>query len=225
MKKHIPNFITLLNLFCGFCAIVEAARRPSHTYAAIAFIGFALLFDFCDGLVARLLHVKSELGKQLDSLSDLVSFGVAPAFILFKAVIANNGLEFGEAFLFLLGWAVFPCCGAVRLGKFNLDDRQTENFRGLPIPLAALTLVSFSFFDLPAAVTGGLLLALCVLMLVGIPLFSLKFKNMHWDENWYRYLIIIFSIILFVPLGMRSVPFITLIYFIISIFVRKKITA
>ena len=225
MKKHIPNFITLLNLFCGFCAIVEAARRPSHTYAAIAFIGFALLFDFCDGLVARLLHVKSELGKQLDSLSDLVSFGVAPAFILFKAVIANNGLDFGDALFFLLGCAVFPCCGAVRLGKFNLDDRQTENFRGLPIPLAALTLVSFSFFDLPAAVTGGLLLALCVLMLVGIPLFSLKFKNMHWDENWYRYLIIIFSIILFVPLGMRSVPFITLIYFIISIFVRKKITA
>ena len=223
MKKHIPNFITLLNLFCGFCAIAEAVRTPTHTSSAIAFMALALLFDFCDGLVARLLHVKSELGKQLDSLSDLVSFGVAPAFILFKAVIANNSLDFGEAFFFLLGCAVFPCCGAVRLGKFNLDDRQTENFRGMPIPLAAANLVSLTFFGFPAAVTASLLILLCILMLVGLPLFSLKFKNLHWNENWHRYLIILSGIALLLLFGIRAVPFITLIYIVISLFIRKKL--
>ncbi|MBQ5532652.1 MAG: CDP-alcohol phosphatidyltransferase family protein, partial [Bacteroidales bacterium] len=201
MKKHIPNFITLLNLFSGFTAIVFAANH--NMGGSLIMMCCALLFDFCDGLVARLLHVKSELGKQLDSLSDLVSFGVAPALIFYQFCDVIGGLprETGFSWHFLkthgifiipfIICAIYVCAGALRLGKFNLDDRQTENFRGLPIPLAAFTIVSTAFLGLPYTLTYAIFLIVSMLMLTNITLFSLKFKNLKWKDNLHRYLFLL----------------------------------
>lgn len=229
IKKHIPNSITLLNLFSGFCAILLASM--GHTVAAVWMMGAAILFDFCDGLAARALHVKSELGKQLDSLSDLVSFGVAPAFVLYQAFLRNGDFSAeicGIPVIPLLACAFFPCMGAVRLGRFNLDDRQTENFRGMPIPLAAFTLISICSF--PAFPHTGIVYLLAVvllslLMLSDMPLFSLKFKNLRFRENWYRYTLVVAGLLLFILLHLPSILPIVCLYLILSFIVRKKITA
>jgi CDP-diacylglycerol--serine O-phosphatidyltransferase len=248
MKKHIPNFITLLNLFSGFTAIVFAANH--NMGGSLIMMCCALLFDFCDGLVARLLHVKSELGKQLDSLSDLVSFGVAPAFTLYqidaahfaKSLADDQALGIPEIYepLQIHGIVVIPfiicaiyvCAGALRLGKFNLDDRQTENFRGLPIPLAAITIISMKFCYLPFTVNYATCLIASILMLTSIPLFSLKFKNFHWKENLHRYIFLFISAILLAAFvltpelyAIQAIPLITICYIIVSLIFRKKITA
>lgn len=228
IKKHIPNCITLLNLFSGFCAILLAYK--GNLMGAILMMGAAILFDFCDGLVARMLHVKSELGKQLDSLSDLVSFGVAPASVLYQAFLLNGNFSTdiaGIPVIPLIGCALFPCMGAVRLGRFNLDDRQTDNFRGMPIPLAAFALVSLCTF--PAFPRIGIVylcavILLSALMLSDIPLFSLKFKNLRFRENWYRYTLILAGILLFAFLHLSAILMIVCIYLILSFIVRKKIT-
>lgn len=244
MKKHIPNFITLLNLFSGFTAIAFAAH---HNFdGSLLMMCCALLFDFCDGLVARLLHVKSELGKQLDSLSDLVSFGVAPALIFYQFCDVIGGLprETGFSWHFLkthgifiipfIICAIYVCAGALRLGKFNLDDRQTENFRGLPIPLAAFNVVSlpFALANFHTIVTYAAFLIISMLMLTNIPLFSLKFKNFHWKENLHRYIFLFVSAFLLAAFvltpelyAIQAIPLITLCYIIVSLIFRKKITA
>lgn len=228
IKKHIPNSITLLNLFSGFCAILLASKGELPN--AILLMGAAVLFDFCDGLAARMLHVKSELGKQLDSLSDLVSFGVAPASVLYQAFLRNGDFSteiFGIPVVPLVACAFFPCMGAVRLGRFNLDERQADNFRGMPIPLAAFALVSLCTF--PAFPHIGIVylctvVLLSALMLSDIPLFSLKFKNLRFRENWYRYTLILAGILLFTFLRLSSILMIVCIYLILSFIVRKKIT-
>ena len=138
VKQNIPNTITSMNLFSGCMAVVSAFHFNETIGAmqgyewAFLFIGLATVFDFCDGLSARLLHAYSALGKELDSLSDLVSFGVAPAALVFNLIQSQTGSW--VAFLaFLI--AVF---GALRLAKFNIDDRQTTSFIGLPIPANAI---------------------------------------------------------------------------------------
>lgn len=246
MKKHIPNFITLLNLFSGFTAIILASRYKIT--GSFLMVGFALLFDFCDGLAARLLRVKSELGKQLDSLSDLVSFGVAPAFALYQLTLMTfnqdfNGFRplpqaeehlplqiYGIEIIPFVIYSLYVCAGALRLGKFNLDERQTENFRGMPIPLAAITIISQSFWFLPLTINFLTCLTVTVLMLTNIPLFSLKFKNLRWKENLHRYIFLFLSLALLVIFAtfpemyfIQAIPLITLCYIIISLFYRKRI--
>lgn len=244
MKKHIPNFITLLNLFSGFTAIVFAANH--NVGGSLLMMCCALLFDFCDGLVARLLHVKSELGKQLDSLSDLVSFGVAPALMSYQFWDALGGLPrktgFSWYFADIHGIIIIPfilcalyvCAGALRLGKFNLDERQSENFRGLPIPLAAFTVVSlpFALASFHTIVFHAAFLIVSMLMLTNIPLFSLKFKNLKWNDNLHRYLFLLLSAAVLLLFGLsaemsllQAIPFITLLYIIVSLIFRKKFTA
>lgn len=241
MKKHIPNFITLLNLFCGFTAIVFAAHHDWE--ASFLMMCLALLFDFCDGLAARLLHVKSELGKQLDSLSDLVSFGVVPALMSYQFWDALGGLPRKTGFSWYFAdmhgiiiipfilCAIYVCAGALRLGKFNLDERQTENFRGLPIPLAAFTVVSlpFALASFHTIVYHAAFLIVSMLMLTNIPLFSLKFKNLKWNDNLHRYLFLLLSAAVLLLFGLsaemsllQAIPFITLLYLIVSLIFRKK---
>ncbi len=244
MKKHIPNFITLLNLFSGFTAIAFAAH---HNFdGSLLMMCCALLFDFCDGLVARLLHVKSELGKQLDSLSDLVSFGVVPALMSYQFWDALGGLPRKTGFSWYFAdmhgiiiipfilCAIYVCAGALRLGKFNLDERQTENFRGLPIPLAAFTVVSlpFALASFHTIVYHAAFLVVSMLMLTNIPLFSLKFKNLRWKENLHRYIFLFISAILLAAFvltpefyAIQAIPLITFCYIIVSLIFRKKITA
>lgn len=229
IKKHIPNSITLLNLFSGFCTILFATS--GNTSLAVWMMGFAILFDFCDGLVARVLHVKSALGKQLDSLSDLVSFGVAPATILYQSFLqhGNFSMTIGNLQVIpLIVCALFPCMGAIRLGKFNMDERQTENFRGMPIPLAAFSIVSLCAIPTFPSIDIVYILAvvlLSTLMLSDMPLFSLKFKNLRFRENWYRYTLILAGLLLFALLRLPSILPIVCIYLLLSFIVRKKITA
>lgn len=234
MKKHIPNCVTLLNLISGFTAI--ALANQNQLKAAILMLCLALLFDFCDGLVARLLHAKSDLGKQLDSLSDLVSFGVAPAFILYRADLGQTVPYFAQGApacfysaethgLLLIPfaiYAIFVAAGALRLGKFNLDERQSENFRGLPIPLAAFTLLSLLFADLPYLVNYAVCLLISLLMLSNIPLFSLKFKNLRWKENQHRYLFLLLCLALLLLFDLAAIPLITVCYLIVSLIFRKR---
>lgn len=221
MKKHIPNTITLLNLVAGIIAIIFAMRGDLQSAAIMVVI--ASLFDFFDGLVARLLHVKSEMGKELDSLADVVSFGVAPAILMYQLYLQNHHFQlntYGLNIPALLIPILFACFAAYRLASFNLDTRQTKNFRGLPTPAAAFVLISFPFFsinDYSILIFSITILTLCFLMISTIPLFSLKFENLKLKENIFRYMLISISILLLGCLQFRAVPFIVLIYILLSL--------
>ncbi|HKG70013.1 MAG TPA: CDP-alcohol phosphatidyltransferase family protein, partial [Segetibacter sp.] len=166
--KQLPNIFTLLNLFFGCLAIVfilqnntiflvvdpdlqiqypnALINKPETIYWASIFIGIAAVIDFLDGLVARLINLDSDMGKQLDSLADLVSFGVAPGMIVYQFLRLSyaqqeNGLDVSA--LWLLPAFIIPCAGAYRLGRFNLDKEQSYGFKGVPIPAAGLLIASF----------------------------------------------------------------------------------
>ena len=221
MKKHIPNSITLLNLCSGITAIIVAMENRLELAAIMVII--ASLFDFCDGLVARLLHVKSDIGKELDSLSDVVSFGVAPAIIIYQlyfhvGTFTLNKLSINIAVL--LFPMLYACFAALRLAKFNIDTRQTENFRGLPTPGGAYVLISLPFFpsfEYSFILINTIIITLCYLMVSNIPLFSLKFKNLKLKENIFRYMLLFISIILIALLQFKAIPFIIFVYIVLSI--------
>ncbi|MDR2467188.1 MAG: CDP-diacylglycerol--serine O-phosphatidyltransferase [Prevotellaceae bacterium] len=170
--KAAPNAITLCNLFCGCLATVAAFEGSANT--AVYFILAGAAFDFCDGFVARLLGVQSPLGLQLDSLADLATFGIAPSAIVYR-LAAASGLPIAVSCgAFLL--AVFS---ALRLAKFNIDERQTSSFVGLPTPASALA-VCGAAFDVPFAAARFVPLlvpALCFLLVCSLPMFSLKVKR------------------------------------------------
>jgi CDP-diacylglycerol--serine O-phosphatidyltransferase len=210
MKKHIPNTITLLNLASGFISAILASQGEIE--AASWMILLAMVFDFLDGFSARALKAYSELGKQLDSLADLVSFGVAPGIIIFtqmKSAMAHHP-EAGPALAFLMTWiaVVMPACAALRLAKFNIDTEQSYSFRGLPTPANALAVVSLFLGTLwsgnslavwvinyPAAL-ALLTVILSLLMVTRLPLSSLKFRSLRFGDNADRYTIIGVSVIL-----------------------------
>jgi len=228
MKQHIPNSITLLNLASGMIAIILAMQGnlPCAAYMVI----IASVFDFADGMVARLLHVKTEIGKQLDSLSDVVSFGVAPGIIMYQLFLQTHAFQlnkFGINFIVLLFPALYACFAAYRLAKFNIDTRQTQSFIGLPTPAAAFVLISLPFFqslqhcNYFVAIYVGIIILLCYLMVSSIPLFSLKFENMKPKNNFTRYVLICISIILLILLQLRAIPFIILSYILLSIIELK----
>lgn len=200
IKKHIPNTITCCNLFSGCVACVMAFR--CNFELAMAFIVLGAVFDFFDGMVARLLHVSSPMGVQIDSLADDITFGIAPATIVFSYM--QNRLLYPaylEDIMWLLPYAAFLIAvfSAYRLAKFNIDTRQTNTFIGLPTPANALFWSSL--------ITGGgawlndlnagwvLLLGLIALfsyfLVSEIPMFSLKFKNLSWRSNRIRYIFLL----------------------------------
>lgn len=200
IKKHIPNTITCCNLFSGCVACVMAFR--CNFELAMAFIVLGAVFDFFDGMVARLLHVSSPMGVQIDSLADDITFGIAPATIVFSYM--QNRLLYPaylEDIVWLLPYAAFLIAvfSAYRLAKFNIDTRQTNTFIGLPTPANALFWSSL--------ITGGgawlnelnagwvLLLGLIALfsysLVSEIPMFSLKFKNLSWRSNRIRYIFLL----------------------------------
>ena len=200
IKKHIPNTITCCNLFSGCVACVMAFR--CNFELAMAFIVLGAVFDFFDGMVARLLHVSSPMGVQIDSLADDITFGIAPATIVFS-YMQNRLLypAYFEDIVWLLPYAAFfiAVFSAYRLAKFNIDTRQTNTFIGLPTPANALFWSSL--------ITGGgawlndlnagwvLLLGLIALfsyfLVSEIPMFSLKFKNLSWRSNRIRYIFLL----------------------------------
>lgn len=221
MKKHIPNSITLLNLCSGIIAIIIALNNKLEMAAIMVII--ASLFDFCDGFVARLLHVKSDIGKELDSLSDIISFGVAPGIIMYQLYVTSGNFalnQIGINVFALLFPILYACFSALRLAKFNLDTRQTENFIGLPTPAGAYVLISLPFFPTFAysiIVFSCLIILLCYLMVSNLPLFSLKFKNLKLKENIFRYILLFVSAVSIFIIQFKAIPFIILLYIVLSI--------
>ncbi len=237
IKKHIPNAVTCMNLICG-CASIHFAYKGQLDWSGFA-IFIAAIFDFADGFVARLLHVKSEMGKQLDSLSDVVSFGVAPGIIMFHMIqMGNKAWELG-----LPSWVAFiaivlPVCSALRLAKFNIDTRQTDSFIGLPTPamglvVATLPILAFRtfesslfpfndyvvFFVVHPAVLISTTIVFAYLMVSPLPLFAMKFSSWGWSKNKLRYIFLIVSFLLLLLFFFTAIPFVILIYILISIFV------
>ena len=225
MKKHIPNAITCAHLFTGSTGIVFAFHGRLN-YAAYA-VFIAAFFDFLDGMAARLLKVHSDLGKQLDSLADMVSFGVLPSVIIYHLFYLPNEdpnnlnwLYFGAFFI-----AVFS---ALRLAKFNIDTRQSNSFIGLPTPASAMFSASFPLILLQgnASFTDIILshwflytfiVINCWLLVAELPLLSLKFKNLGFAENIYRYVLLIFAAICLVIFKFAAIPVIIFFYVILSI--------
>jgi CDP-diacylglycerol--serine O-phosphatidyltransferase len=232
--KHLPNFITTLNLVCGFIAIIFAANGDLVTASWL--ILAAMIFDFLDGFSARLLKAYSGIGKELDSLADVVSFGVAPGFILYHllcnsvslngpADINTDGLK---AVLLMIIPTIMPVCGAIRLAIFNLDSTQTTTFKGLPIPANALAVISiviaghYSPSELISSFTGSpfliiiLTLILSLLMVSRIPLLSLKVSKFKLKGNEGRYILAGLVLISFVIFGILAFPLIIPLYIISS---------
>lgn len=179
------------------------------------FIGAAALFDFCDGAAARLLKAYSLIGKELDSLSDLVSFGLAPAMLMLNTMLAagNGWLSFFALFI--------PVMGALRLAKFNVDDRQTSSFIGLPIPANAIFWIGAdAWMNIhgvpPVWITLILIAAVALLMVSEIPMFSLKFKNFALRENVRRYAIILAAILFVVTEGIPGLAWTIILYLLLS---------
>ena len=236
MKKNIPNFITMLNLLSGILSIA-AVYEGSYEWA-VYFIGFSAIFDFLDGAVARILKLNSEFGKQLDSLADLISFGLAPGFIMFFLLKSSSllpelnlaGHNITPYFAFLI-----PIFSAWRLAKFNIDTRQAEQFIGLPTPAGAIIISSLALINQNLyGATGWMvdlsfnaifLLAITlitsILLVTEIPLLSLKFKHLKWKGNQSRFALILISIILIIWLQISAIPLILISYISISLVFRK----
>ena len=226
-KKHIPNTITCCNLFSGCIACVMAFSGKFES--AMLFIVLGAVFDFFDGMVARLLGVSSPLGVQMDSLADDITFGLAPATVIFSFM---RGLEYPSSFLadvlpyFAFLIAVFSAC---RLAKFNIDTRQTTSFIGLPTPANALfwssLIVGGEKWLLEMNNVWILLIALIFLfsyfLISEIPMFSMKFKNLSWKSNKTRYIFLLGSIPMFV-LGYLAPVAIISWYLVFSVISSKR---
>lgn len=225
MKKHIPNAVTCLNLLSGCIGLVLAFEGE------LILAGYAIvlgaLFDFFDGFAARLLKAYSEIGKELDSLADVVSFGVLPAVIIYQLFLKAPQLGGLSSYLnysaFLI--AVFS---ALRLAKFNIDERQTDNFIGLPTPANALLAAS-----LPQIIQNGSTftaayilnpyflfiysLGTSFLLVMEVPLLSLKFRSIRLSDNLFRYILLFSGLISILIFKFAAVPIIIFIYIVLSI--------
>ena len=214
IKKHIPNFITTLNLFSGCFAIYYGFQ--ANYEMVMAFILIAAVFDFMDGLAARILKAYSAMGKELDSLADVVSFGVAPGVLVFS-LINESALPDWMAFV---GFIV-PVFSALRLAKFNIDVRQISSFIGMPTPANALFWagMGYSFSDL--LIDNGLLtivlaIVFCLFLVSEVPMFSLKFKNLSLKNNWVQYLFLVGSVALIVYFQTKALALIIAWYLVLS---------
>jgi len=255
MTKQIPNIFTLLNLIFGCMAIVfimqtntfniteldgdiNSISLPENIALGSICIFIAAAIDFLDGFVARLLKATSPMGKQLDSLSDIISFGVAPALILFQLLrmcylTESDSIEIS---VWLMTPAfVFACAGAYRLARFNLDESQSDGFKGMPIPAAGLIVASLplilraNYFDgsvnhllFEKWVFYGIILILSLLMISRLPLMALKFKDFSIKNNIPKIILLSVAIIAAIFLQWLAVPLIFLVYIILSLVFKQQ---
>jgi len=223
IMKHIPNTITCLNIFSG-CVACVMAFQGEYLLAAL-FIYLASVFDFLDGMAARVLKAYSAIGKELDSLADAISFGMAPGIILFAwlqqpDVNTNTFLPY-IAFL-------IPVFSALRLAKFNIDTRQTSSFIGLPTPANAIFIASLISLNNEPYLSGmlnvwvivGLIFILSFLLLSELPMFALKFENLTWKDNKVRYIFLSLSLVFLVVLQLAAIPLIILLFILMSLFLH-----
>lgn len=252
--RHIPNTITCLNLLCGCLAVIAALSGEPLTGAFLIIFGAVL--DFFDGFAARLLKVSSPIGKELDSLADVVTFGLAPGMIFLSLLngskvgmpILANCMPIDGAPIFLDTFLCFPShlfpllipiFSALRLAKFNVDERQALGFRGLPTPASALWCISVpliqwytpSYLPDMSSVVGspafliGSSIGLSALMVSDIPLMAMKFKSYSWKDNQLRFGFLISAMLLLIILQTVALPVILLLYVLVSIIQNKVQTA
>jgi len=256
MKKHISNIFTLLNLFFGCIAIVFALQNGidiiyskegeqfiklrENICLASLFIAIAAVVDFLDGFVARALNICSEMGKQLDSLADLVSFGVAPGILLYQFlrmgfIKDSDGIE--ASILYLIPAFIFTCAGAYRLARFNLDTSQAFGFKGVPIPAAGLVVASLpliywygsSDFIYNLILNKWFLYVLIILlswlMVSKLPIMAMKFKDYNFKNNMPKVILVVIAILSAFLLKWLAVPIIFIAYIILSLMLKNKTTS
>jgi CDP-diacylglycerol---serine O-phosphatidyltransferase len=222
IRKHIPNAITCLNLASGCVAIVFAFQGAYMTAALL--IALAAVFDFLDGFAARLLKAYSPLGKELDSLADEVSFGVAPGVMIFNFISDMAIATDSSVYLAYFGLLI-PVFSALRLANFNLDERQSTSFIGLPTPANALFWAfsiagSFEYFletTFDPMILVGITIFFSWLLISRLPMFSLKFKHYRWIGNRLRYYFLAGCIALLILLGINGVSACILWYISLSL--------
>ncbi|MBO5795446.1 MAG: CDP-diacylglycerol--serine O-phosphatidyltransferase [Bacteroides sp.] len=227
ITRHIPNALTCMNLFSGCIACVMAFH--ANFEMAMLFIVIGAVFDFFDGLAARLLHAYSNIGKDLDSLADDVSFGVAPALTVFSLF---KEINYPDYLSFLANWLPYAAFliaifSALRLAKFNNDTRQTTSFIGLPVPANALFWASLVAGCKPIAsyhplLTLALVCLFSWLLVSEIPMFSLKFKNLSWKDNKIAFIFVIISAILLITLKIAGFAAVIVWYILLSILTQKS---
>lgn len=247
IKQHIPNSLTLLNLFCGVAGIIFCLFN--HYYLVPVMLFIALLADFLDGFVARALNVKSDLGAQLDSLADMTTFGVLPSLMLFSLLhflnresdlhftfnklMGNNELIFPAIAFIGIFYAVFAC---LRLAKFNIDTRQTINFIGLPTPAAAMFVLGlYAYYTFSHGKANPIIInqysiiastiVLSILMIAELPLFSLKGNPFNYKQNKIRFIFLLIcfpQLFLFGWLSLSSIIISYIVFSIIDNLINKK---
>jgi len=253
--KNIPNLFTLLNLLFGCIAIVYTLQNgivitadaegallldiPEKIWMASLFIVLAAVVDFLDGFVARLFNASSEMGKQLDSLADVVSFGVAPGIIIYQFLRLSFAQEEGgvnTSVLWLLPAFVLPCAAAWRLAKFNLDNSQSFSFKGMPVPAVGIFVASLPliYWNVNEATIQELLLnkwflyavvaVLSWLMVSNLPLMALKFKDYSIKNNLPKLLLLIIAVVAFVMVKWLAIPVTVLAYVLLSLLFKNKTT-
>lgn len=229
IKNNVPNAITCMNLMSGTLAVVAAFHCFESWWwglqgyqVAFILIGAAALFDFLDGFAARLLHAVSPLGKELDSLCDLVSFGLAPAAILFNMMWqALNGSPVCYVALLL------PVFGALRLAKFNISTDQTTTFSGLPIPANAIFWIGFTDFyaaqgnNIGQWVVVAFIVAFSLLMVCPLRMFSLKMHSLALNESWRQWLLVLGFISFVIIAGLPGLAWGILFYVALSAFTKS----
>jgi len=220
LQRHVPNVLTLGNLLCGSAGIVNALQYS--TISAAWFVWAACIFDFLDGFAARTLKVHSPIGKELDSLADMVSFGVLPGIVMFQMmdILSPSTLLPYSAFL-------ITAFSALRLAKFNVDENQKDSFVGLPTPANALLITALPALQEPWDMLISqdyflLIITLVSSMLLVLPveLFALKFKNYRWGENKVRFTFIAVSVLLLILWQASALPFVILFYIGMSLLTR-----
>ncbi|UKK51427.1 CDP-alcohol phosphatidyltransferase family protein [Prevotella sp. E13-17] len=224
MKKHIPNIITCCNLISG-CIATYWAFQGEHQLALL-FIVLGAAFDFCDGMTARLLHVSSPIGKELDSLADDITFGFAPSAIIFDFLCQQHIHSPLVPFLAF----IMAAFSALRLAKFNLDERQAMGFIGLPTPANALFWSALIvgagdwLASSPLYIYGmlALVFVFSYLLVSEVPMFALKFKTWGWKGNEVKYLFVLSSAVMLAALGIAGIAVVILWYIILSVLCYKR---
>ena len=214
IKKHIPNALTCGNLFSGCIGIVYAFNGDLKTVAF--FVLISGIFDFFDGFAARLLHVKSDIGKELDSLADVISFGFLPGVIMYQLLLIS-----GAGNLAYAGFLI-TIFSALRLAKFNIDTRQTEDFIGLNTPTNTFFIISLPWLVTDFAFIGNtyflfsIVLITSYLLISEIKLFSMKMNGLSWSQNKYKFIFLILSLVLMAFLKFAAIPIILILYILFS---------
>lgn len=251
MIKQIPNLFTLLNLVFGCLAIIcilqtgetftiqqdgqWITQLPEKIWWGSICIFIAAVIDFLDGFVARLFKATSPLGAQLDSLADVVSFGVAPGLIMYQLLrISFIGEESGldTSIWYLMPALILPCAGAYRLARFNIDPTQSEGFKGVPIPAAGLVVASFpiillyNYFGLTPILLNkwvlyAIIFILSYLMVSTLPLMALKFKDFSFKNNAPKFILVILAVVAAILLKWLAIPVVFVLYILLSLIYKK----